>query len=148
MSDINAIDTSVIYDDTDLQLMDNTSAILLNLAKAYNNPEMLDGMSIDKTDSVLRIIDSIEKTVNKRASNKLRLMAIQDTNDDRERLLDILTNLDLRKANNVIRKGNIELDEAEIIDANVSITRGELDTGIEQLSLELLDLEKDNGGDY
>lgn len=145
------IDTSQVYDSSDVQLMDHITSIQTNLIKGLDDPKVLDGMSIDKTDSVLRIVDSIEKSINRKANIKVKLMTIQDINDDRDRLISLLTNPNLRTNINSRRLSNIELDDADIIDVPVTINKGEFSTGIEQLSTELLELEKEikeEGGNW
>ena len=64
-----------------------------------------------------------------------------------ERLLDILSNQNIRRASIDRRNNPIEIEEAQVLDANVDMVRGELDMGIEQLSLELLALDNNNEGD-
>ena len=144
MSEQKSVDTNVLYTETDMLLLNHTSGILEKMVKVYNNDDVLAGMSIDKTDSVLRIVSAIDNSVNKRASLALRLMALQDTSDDRERLLDILSNQDIRRASITRRNNPIEIGEEQIIDADVNMVRGELDMGVEQLSLELLSLDNNN----
>ena len=141
------VDTSVLYTDVERELLDNTSGIMLKLAQSYSKLDLA-SMSIDKTESVLKIVDSIEKNINKRANLTLKLMALQDTNDDRERLVEFLTNVHLRRAINTPRTAAVELDDNDVIEANVSLAKGELSQGIEQLSLELLDLENNNEGEW
>lgn len=147
MSSIQEIDTGILYNDIEKQLLENTSGIMLKLVESYAKMDLA-SMSIDKTESVLKIVDSVEKNINKRANLALKLMAVQDTNNDRERLIDIITNIELRKANSTSRSGDIEIEDVEVEQANVDIARGELTTGIEQLSLELLDLENKNEGEW
>ena len=147
MSEQKSVDTNVLYIETDLLLLNHTSSILKKMVSVYDNDDVLAGMSIDKTDSVLRILAAVDNSVNKRAGLALRLMALQDTNDDRERLLDILSNQNIRRASIDRRNNPIEIEEAQVLDANVDMVRGELDMGIEQLSLELLALDNNNEGD-
>ncbi len=147
MSEQKSVDTNVLYTETDLLLLNHTSSILKKMVSVYDNDDVLAGMSIDKTDSVLRILAAVDNSVNKRAGLALRLMALQDTNDDRERLLDILSNQNIRRASIDRRNNPIEIEEAQVLDANVDMVRGELDMGIEQLSLELLALDNNNEGD-
>lgn len=147
MSEQKSVDTNVLYTETDLLLLNHTSSILKKMVSVYDNDDVLAGMSIDKTDSVLRILAAVDSSVNKRAGLALRLMALQDTNDDRERLLDILSNQNIRRASIDRRNNPIEIEEAQVLDANVDMVRGELDMGIEQLSLELLALDNNNEGD-
>lgn len=144
MSEQKSVDTNVLYNETDLLLLNHTSSILKKMVSVYDNDEVLAGMSIDKTDSVLRILAAVDNSVNKRAGLALRLMALQDTNDDRERLLDILSNQNIRRASIDRRNNPIEIEEAQVLDANINMVRGELDMGIEQLSLELLALDNNN----
>lgn len=147
MSEQKSVDTNVLYNETDLLLLNHTSSILKKMVSVYDNDDVLAGMSIDKTDSVLRILAAVDNSVNKRAGLALRLMALQDTNDDRERLLDILSNQNIRRASIDRRNNPIEIEEAQVLDANVDMVRGELDMGIEQLSLELLALDNNDEGD-
>lgn len=147
MSEQKSVDTNVLYTETDLLLLNHTSSILKKMVSVYDNDDVLAGMSIDKTDSVLRILAAVDNSVNKRASLALRLMALQDTNDDRERLLDILSNQNIRKASIDRRNNPIEIEEAQVLEANIDMVRGELDMGIEQLSLELLALDNNDEGD-
>lgn len=147
-TDIKQVDTSMLYGEDEQNILDHSLSIMGQLLKKHTNPEILNGMSIDKTDGLLRIVDSATKLVNTMATTKIRLMGINNQSDDRSRLIAILKNIDLRnnqKSNDDTRTTSIE--DAEIVDLVVPIVRGELTGGIEQLSMELLEYERETYND-
>lgn len=147
-TDIKQVDTSMLYGEDEQNILDHSLSIMGQLLKKHTNPEILNGMSIDKTDGLLRIVDSATKLVNTMATTKIRLMGINNQSDDRSRLIAILKNIDLRnnqKSNDDTRTTSIE--DAEIVDLVVPMVRGELTGGIEQLSMELLDYERETYND-
>ena len=147
-TDVKQVDTSMLYGEDEQTILDHSLSIMGQLLKKHTNPEMLNGMSIDKTDGLLRIIDSATKLVNIMATTKIRLMGINNQSDDRSRLIAILKNIDLRnnqKSNDDNRTTSIE--DAEIVDLVVPMVRGELTGGIEQLSMELLEYERETDND-
>lgn len=147
-SDIKQVDTSMLYGDDEQSILDHSLSIMNNLLKKHTNPEILNSMSIDKTDGLLRIVDSATKLVNTMATTKIRLMGINNQSDDRSRLIAILKNIDLRNSqidNSANR--NTTIEDADIVDVLVPIARGELTDGIEQLSMELLEYERENEND-
>ncbi len=147
-SDVKQIDTSMIYGEDEQTILDHSLSIMGQLLKKHTNPEVLNSMSIDKTDGLLRIVDSATKIVNTMATTKIRLMSINNQSDDRSRLIAILKNIDLRnnqKGSDDNRTTSIE--DADIVDVVVHTVRGELTGGIEQLSMELLDYERETYND-
>ena len=147
-TDVKQVDTSMLYGDDEQTILDHSLSIMGQLLKKHTNPEILNGMSIDKTDGLLRIIDSATKLVNTMATTKIRLMGINNQSDDRSRLIAILKNIDLRnnqKSNDDNRTTSIE--DAEIVNLVVPMVRGELTGGIEQLSMELLEYERETDND-
>lgn len=147
-SDIKQVDTSMLYGDDEQSILDHSLSIMSNLLKKHSNPEILNAMSIDKTDGLLRIVDSATKLVNTMATTKIRLMGINNQSDDRSRLIAILKNIDLRNnQKEVDTNRTISIEDAEIVDYVVPMVRGELTGGIEQLSMELLDYERETYND-
>lgn len=147
-SDVKQIDTSMLYGDDEQSILDHSLSIMSHLLKKHTNPNILDTMSIDKTDGLLRIVDSATKLVNTMATTKIRLMTINNQSDDRSRLIAILKNIDLR--NNQIEvdaNRTVAIEDADIVDVVVPMVRGELTGGIEQLSMELLDYERETDND-
>lgn len=147
-SDVKQIDTSMLYGDDEQSILDHSLSIMSHLLKKHTNPNILDTMSIDKTDGLLRIVDSATKLVNTMATTKIRLMSINNQSDDRSRLIAILKNIDLR--NNQIEvdaNRTVAIEDADIVDVVVPMVRGELTGGIEQLSMELLDYERETDND-
>ena len=143
MAGLEKVDTSLLYDERENSIIDHSLGILNKIIARYDDPEMLRGLSIDKMDSVLRLVDSSMNTVNKLSSAKLKLMNIKSDSDDRTRMMSILTNINLRREINQARSSDnyTELRDDDIIDVDTTVVRGELSTGVEQLTLELLDLE-------
>lgn len=147
-SDIKQVDTSMLYGEDEQSILDHSLSIMGHLLKKHTNPAILDSMSIDKTDGLLRIIDSANKIVNSMATTKIRLMSINNQSDDRSRLIAILKNIDLRNNQKQLDGNrNISIEDADIVDIVVPIARGELTDGIEQLSMELLDYERETDND-
>jgi hypothetical protein len=147
-SDIKRVDTSMLYNDDEQSIMDHSLCIMNHLLKKHTNPTILDSMSIDKTDGLLRIIDSANKIVNTMATTKIRLMTINNQSDDRSRLIAILKNIDLRNNHKEVNANrNVTIEDADIVDVVVHTVRGELTDGIEQLSMELLDYEREVDND-
>lgn len=136
------VDTSVLYNDTEQAMIDHSLGIMNHLLSRYNNPSELDRMSIDKTDSILRIVESSTKLVNTLATTKLRLMSMKSESDDRSRLLSILTDVNARKQLAAPVNRATEITDVDVSSVDVNMVRGELTTGVEQLSLELLEYER------
>lgn len=142
-----SVDTSAVYGANEQAMIDHSLGIMSHLLKRYNDPAELDRMSIDKTDSILRIVESSTKLVNTLASTKLRLMSMKSESDDRSRLLSILTDVNIRKTLGAPIDRATSISDSDIVDIDVEIGRGELTTGVEQLSLELLTLDKEGRDD-
>ena len=81
-TDVKQVDTSMLYGEDEQTILDHSLSIMGQLLKKHTNPEILNGMSIDKTDGLLRIIDSATKLVNTMATTKIRLMGINNKSDD------------------------------------------------------------------
>lgn len=147
-TDVKQVDTSMLYGEDEQTIIDHSLSIMGQLLKKHTNPEILNGMSIDKTDGLLRIIDSATKLVNTMATTKIRLMGINNQSDDRSRLIAILKNIDLRNNQKSV-DGNrtTSIEDAEVVDFVVPMVRGELTGGIEQLSMELLEYERETDND-
>ena len=144
MADNNVVDTSTIYGVDEQSIIDNSLGIMGLLVAKYNDPEVLNNMSIDKTDSVLRVVESANKLVQTLSTNKLRLMNMKSESDDRTRLVNILRDVTLRNRTiPVLTDRPTSLDD-DAIDVEIEIGKGELTQGVEQLSLELLEYEKEN----
>lgn len=143
MSTIDKIDTSIVYGEIETGIIDHSLGILSKIISRYNDPAMLQGLSIDKMDSVLRVVDTSMSTVNKLAATKLKIASIKSESDDRTRMMNILTNVNLRREINASRSAEnfTELRDVDIIPTEV--VRGELSTGVDQLSIELLELENE-----
>ena len=60
-TDVKQVDTSMLYGEDEQTILDHSLSIMGQLLKKHTNPEILNGMSIDKTDGLLRIIDSATK---------------------------------------------------------------------------------------
>lgn len=147
-SDVKIVDTSMLYNDDEQSIIDHSLCIMGHLIKSHNHPGKLDSMSIDKTDGLLRVIDSATKLVNTLATTKIRLMSINSQSDDRGRLIAILKNIDLRnnqKNGDDVR--SVTIEDADIVDIAIPMVRGELTSGIEQLSMELLEYEREVDND-
>lgn len=147
-TDVKQVDTSMLYGEDEQTILDHSLSIMGQLLKKHTNPEILNGMSIDKTDGLLRIIDSATKLVNTMATTKIRLMGINNQSDDRSRLIAILKNIDLRNnQKSVDSSRTTSIEDAEVVDFVVPMVRGELTGGIEQLSMELLEYERETDND-
>lgn len=147
-TDVKQVDTSMLYGEDEQTILDHSLSIMGQLLKKHTNPEILNGMSIDKTDGLLRIIDSATKLVNTMATTKIRLMGINNQSDDRSRLIAILKNIDLRNnQKSVDGSRTTSIEDAEVVDFVVPMVRGELTGGIEQLSMELLEYERETDND-
>lgn len=147
-TDVKQVDTSMLYGEDEQTILDHSLSIMGQLLKKHTNPEILNGMSIDKTDGLLRIIDSATKLVNTMATTKIRLMGINNQSDDRSRLIAILKNIDLRNnQKSVDSSRTTSIEDAEVVDIVVPMVRGELTGGIEQLSMELLEYERETDND-
>ena len=82
------------------------------------------------------------------ATTKIRLMGINNQSDDRSRLIAILKNIDLRNnQKSVDGSRTTSIEDAEVVDIVVPMVRGELTGGIEQLSMELLEYERETDND-
>ncbi len=144
MAEGKQVDTSMLYGEDEQSIIDHSLSIMGHLLKKHNSPNILDSMSIDKTDGLLRIVDSATKIVNSLTTTKIRLMSINNESDDRSRLIAILKNIDLRNNQKDINTDrSVTIEDADIVDIVVPIARGELTGGIEQLSMELLDYERE-----
>lgn len=144
MMDQNQIDTSVLYGNDEMSIIENSLGIMGHLVKKYNDPNMLDNMSIDKTDSVLRVLESANKLVSTLSTNKLRLMGMKSESDDRSRMVAILKDISLRNRTvPMIADRKFDIDDSEIDVGSLNLGRGELSQGVEQLTLELLEYEKE-----
>lgn len=144
MAEGKQVDTSMLYGDDEQSILDHSLSIMGHLLKKHSNPEMLNSMSIDKTDGLLRIVDSATKLVNTMATTKIRLMSINNESDDRSRLIAILKNIDLRNNQKEVDSDrSVTIEDADIVDIVVPIARGELTGGIEQLSMELLEYQRE-----
>ena len=143
MMDQNQIDTSVLYGNDEMSIIENSLGIMGHLVRKYNDPNMLDNMSIDKTDSVLRVLESANKLVSTLSTNKLRLMGMKSESDDRSRMVAILKDISLRNRTvPMIADRKFDIDDSEVDVGSLNLGRGELSQGVEQLTLELLEYEK------
>lgn len=130
-----------IYKQEEMDLLDHSISIISKLISNNNDEHKIASMSIEKSEAVLKYIDSGVKLVNTLASNRIKLIQMDTDSNDRGRLMSLLNNVQLR---------NIKRDEPRVIDIDIedgivdTIVRGELTEGVEQLSLKLLDLEREN----
>ena len=130
-----------IYKKEEMDLLDHSISIISKLISNNNDEHKIAAMSIEKSEAVLKYIDSGVKLVNTLANNRIKLIQIDTDSNDRGRLMTLLNNVQLR---------NIVRDEPRVIDVDIedgvldTIVRGELTEGVEQLSLKLLDLEREN----
>lgn len=144
MVDQNQIDTSVLYGNDEMSIIEHSLGIMGHLVRKYNDPNILDNMSIDKTDSVLRVLESANKLVSTLSTNKLRLMNMKSESDDRSRLVAILKDINLRnRTTPIIQNRRFDIDDSEVDVSSLNLGRGELSQGVEQLTLELLEYEKE-----
>lgn len=140
------VDTSIVYGTDEQSIIDHSLGIMGKLVARYNNAEVSD-LSIDKTESVIRIVESATNIVKKLADTKLKILSIKEESDDRGRLLDLLTDLRIRK------NPNDDIEYARVFEVEdktleeVSTVRGELDDGVEQLNITLLELKGDTQDD-
>lgn len=132
------IDTSIIYGQVEQEIIDHSLGIMGKLVKSLNNDDVTD-LSIDRTESVIKTVESATNIVKKLSDTKLKLMSMKEESDDRGRLMSLLTDIKLRKGVHTEGERTTELDDAETI--GVETVRGELDSGIEQLNMTLLELE-------
>ena len=130
-----------IYKKEEMDLLDHSISIISKLISNNNDEHKIAAMSIEKSEAVLKYIDSGVKLVNTLANNRIKLIQMDTDSNDRGRLMTLLNNVQLR---NSVR------DEPRVIDVDIedgvldTIVRGELTEGVEQLSLKLLDLEREN----
>ncbi len=130
-----------IYKKEEMDLLDHSISIISKLISNNNDEHKIAAMSIEKSEAVLKYIDSGVKLVNTLANNRIKLIQMDTDSNDRGRLMTLLNNVQLR---------NIVRDEPRVIDVDIedgvldTIVRGELTEGVEQLSLKLLDLEREN----
>ena len=130
-----------IYKKEEMDLLDHSISIISKLISNNNDEYKIAAMSIEKSEAVLKYIDSGVKLVNTLANNRIKLIQMDTDSNDRGRLMTLLNNVQLR---------NIVRDEPRVIDVDIedgvldTIVRGELTEGVEQLSLKLLDLEREN----
>ena len=130
-----------IYKKEEMDLLDHSISIISKLISNNNDEHKIAAMSIEKSEAVLKNIDSGVKLVNTLANNRIKLIQMDTDSNDRGRLMTLLNNVQLR---------NIVRDEPRVIDVDIedgvldTIVRGELTEGVEQLSLKLLDLEREN----
>ena len=133
-----------IYKKEEMDLLDHSISIISKLISNNNDEHKMADMSIEKSEAVLKYIDSGVKLVNTLANNRIKLIQMDTDSNDRGRLMTLLNNVQLR---------NIVRDEPRVIDVDIedgvldTIVRGELTEGVEQLSLKLLDLERENDDD-
>ena len=130
-----------IYKKEEMDLLDHSISIISKFISNNNDEHKIAAMSIEKSEAVLKYIDSGVKLVNTLANNRIKLIQMDTDSNDRGRLMTLLNNVQLR---------NIVRDEPRVIDVDIedgvldTIVRGELTEGVEQLSLKLLDLEREN----
>lgn len=132
-----------LYSEDEQAILDHSIGIMGKLVKQYNHADRLENISIDKTDSVIRVVDAATKVTMAMASNKIKIAQMTNESDDRSRLVSILSNMEIRRPNTLDSARVIDLTDEEISAVDVNLVRGELSDGVEQLSLELLDLEKE-----
>lgn len=134
-----------LYSEEENNIINHSTGIMSKLLVKFNDQDVLDSMSIDKTDSVLRMVKEGMDLVNKMSSNRIRVESMKTDSDDRNRLMNILTNRGLRGSIKVQR----DPSDLVITDTGMesivegTIVRGELSVGVNQMNEEMLELEKE-----
>lgn len=137
------IDTSIIYGGIEQDIIDHSLGIMSKLVSSLNTDNVTD-LSIDKTESVIKTVESATNIIKKLSDTKLKLLSMKEESNDRGRLMSILTDIKLRRSDNGGAR-MIELDEEVIHTA--STVRGELSEGVEQLNMALLEIEGEINND-
>ena len=135
---------SDVYRSEELELLDHSIGIIGKLIRGHNDETKLMSMSIEKTDGVLKNIDSGIRLVNSLASTRIKLLQMDTDSNDRGRLMSLLNNVKFR---NVIGDEPRTLDIPIDTEDEPEIVYGELDEGVEQLSIKLLELEGEKNDD-
>jgi len=128
----------------DEAVIHNKSVNIMNaLLAKYDNPEVLADISIDKTASVISVVDAAMKVVKNIGEMRIKTKQLDTESDDRSRLMGILSEIHSNKekySGESLVDRVVELDDSAV--ETVSVVRGELTEGVEQLSTTLIGMEE------
>lgn len=141
MSNSKLISLAEVRSDQEAIIHDRSVSIMNTLLARYDDPATLDAMSIDKTASVISVVDSAMKVVKNIGDMRIKTKQLDTESDDRSRLIGLLGEIHRNKDkySGIVLDRTIDIADSEM--DKVSVVRGELTEGVEQLTTTLIGME-------